>query len=304
LQFNTRIQLTEWQSHVIFVNMKSFLKLSRIGSGGSSKVYKVLDEDGNIHAIKQVSLENVDNTIKNGYIEEIKLLQRLKNYNGIIRLMDWELKSEEKFLNIVLEFGEIDLARLLAKLGPLLHKGGENYLRMYWQQMLEAVRVLHEQERIIHGDLKPQNFVSVKSHLKLIDFGIAKAIHNDTMNIHANNIMGTLNYIAPEILRNYGEGKTKYGTASDIWSLGCIFYQMIYGKPPLHAYDSVTTIKWLTDPNQFIEFKVNPLTNDPIPGIVEEVLSLCLQKDPNKRPTCAQLLNHPFLCPLMSIIQV
>jgi serine/threonine-protein kinase TTK/MPS1 len=281
--------------------MKTFLKLSRIGSGGSSKVYKVLYEDGNIYAIKQVSLENLDDNIKNGYIEEIRLLQRLQNYNGIIRLIDWELNSEEKVLNIVLEIGEIDLASLLSKSGPLLHQAGENYLRMYWQQILEAVRVLHEQELIIHGDLKPQNFVSVKSHLKLIDFGIAKAIQTDTMNIHSNNIMGTLNYLAPEILMNFGEGKTKYGTASDIWSLGCIFYQMIYGKPPLHAYDSFTAIKWLKDPNQIIEFKLNPLTNEPIPLIVEEVLSLCLQKDPNKRPTCAQLLKHSFLCPLMSV---
>jgi len=281
------------------VKMKSFLKLSRVGSGGSSKVYKVLYEDGNIYAIKQVSLD-VDNNIKNGYIEEIKLLQRLKNYNGIIRLIDWELNSDEKVLNIVLEFGEIDLSSLLSQLGPLLHQAGENYLRMYWQQMLEAVRVLHEQERIIHGDLKPQNFVAVKSHLKLIDFGIAKTIHTDTMNIHSNNIMGTLNYLAPEILMNYGGGKTKYGTSSDIWSLGCIFYQMIYGKPPLHSYDSGTAIKWLSDPKQSFVFKVNPSTNEPIPYVVEEVLSLCLQKDPNKRPTCTQLLNHPFLCPLMS----
>jgi len=171
---------------------------------------------------------------------------------------------------------------------------------MYWQQMLEAVRILHEQERIIHGDLKPQNFVSVKSHLKLIDFGIAKAIQTDTMNIHSNNIMGTLNYLAPEILVNFCFGKTKYGMASDIWSLGCIFYQMIYGKPPLHSYDPVSAKAWLSDPQQNVQFPLNPRTNEELPYLVSSVLSACLQKDPNKRPTCAQLLQHQFLCPIMS----
>jgi len=74
--------------------MKSFLKLSRIGSGGSSKVYKVLHSDGNIYAIKQVSLEKIkDTSIKDGYIQEIKLLLSLQNYDGIIRLIDWELNS-------------------------------------------------------------------------------------------------------------------------------------------------------------------------------------------------------------------
>lgn len=63
--------------------------------------------------------------------------------------------------------------------------------------MLEAVQTIHE-EKIVHSDLKPANFVLVKGSLKLIDFGIAKAIANDTTNIQREHQVGTLNYMSPE----------------------------------------------------------------------------------------------------------
>ena len=63
--------------------------------------------------------------------------------------------------------------------------------------MLEAVQTIHD-EKIVHSDLKPANFVLVKGSLKLIDFGIAKAIANDTTNIQREHQVGTLNYMSPE----------------------------------------------------------------------------------------------------------
>lgn len=95
-----------------------------------------------------------------------------------------------------LECGEIDFSRLLVEQqGKRLNM---NFVGMYWeqvttllsqqinslitQQMLLAVQAIHEEE-IVHSDLKPANFVLIKGFLKLIDFGIAKAIANDTTNI-------------------------------------------------------------------------------------------------------------------------
>lgn len=67
--------------------------------------------------------------------------------------------------------------------------------------MLEAVQVIHD-EKIVHSDLKPANFVLVKGSLKLIDFGIAKAIPNDTTNISRDQQIGTANYMSPEAIED------------------------------------------------------------------------------------------------------
>jgi serine/threonine-protein kinase TTK/MPS1 len=80
-----------------------------------------------------------------------------------------------------MECGEIDFAHILAK-----HQGvplGLNFIRVYWEQMLQAVQAIHE-EKIVHSDLKPANFLLVAGQLKLIDFGIAKRMGDDTTNIH------------------------------------------------------------------------------------------------------------------------
>jgi len=84
-----------------------------------------------------------------------------------------------------LECGEADLAQIMRR-----DKFDAIYLRFCWKQMLEAVQTIHEEKedaRIIHGDLKPANFVMVGGRLKLIDFGIAKTIQNDTTNIVRDN---------------------------------------------------------------------------------------------------------------------
>jgi serine/threonine protein kinase len=109
-------------------------------------------------------------------------------------------------VSMVMEIGEVDLAKVLhqhqkSSEQPKQH-GAElslNFIRLTWQQMLEAVQCIHD-NRIVHGDLKPANFVFVKGQLKLIDFGIAKAISNDTTNIVRESQIGTVNYMAPEAI--------------------------------------------------------------------------------------------------------
>jgi serine/threonine-protein kinase TTK/MPS1 len=100
--------------------------------------------------------------------------------------------KEDAFIFMMLEFREIDFANMLSAKCKQQGTGkwkldAENpvetaWLRLYWLHILEAVKTIHE-ERIVHSDLKPANFLLVKGELKLIDFGIAKAIQNDTTNI-------------------------------------------------------------------------------------------------------------------------
>jgi serine/threonine-protein kinase TTK/MPS1 len=102
----------------------------------------------------------------------------------------------EGIIYMVLEYGDIDLSRLLQRhekakrerRGAAGNDGwevDENFIRLYWEQMLLAVRTIHE-ARIVHSDLKPANFLIVEGQLKLIDFGIAKAIQSGAYSLHVD----------------------------------------------------------------------------------------------------------------------
>ena len=105
-------------------------------------------------------------------------------------------------------------------------------IRQLWRQMLESVSIVHA-ERIVHGDLKPANFLLVNGQVKLIDFGIACGIESGTTNIHRDSPMGTISYMAPETLTyNPSAAGHKTSRAADIWALGIILYQLVYSHTP------------------------------------------------------------------------
>jgi serine/threonine protein kinase len=125
--------------------------------------------------------------------------------------------------------------------------------------MLEAVQVVHD-FKIVHSDLKPANFLLVEGSLKLIDFGIANAIANDTTNVHREGQLGTANYMSPEAISSNpaAGGCRKLGKPSDVWSLGCILYQMIYGRSPFSDVTNVfQKLAVISNPDYQIKF---PLT--------------------------------------------
>ncbi|XP_051139045.1 serine/threonine-protein kinase MPS1 isoform X2 [Andrographis paniculata] len=301
------------------VNGKLYQRLGKIGSGGSSEVHKVISSDCMIYALKKIKLKGRDYGTAYGFCQEIEYLNRLKGKSNIIQLVDYEVTDKtllqdvmngsvsnkdsrvkgDGYIYMVLEYGENDLAHMLAQKWRELDSSNaimdENWLRFYWQQILLAVNTIHE-ERIVHSDLKPANFLLVRGSLKLIDFGIAKAIMSDTTNIQRDSQVGTLSYMSPEAFmcnEKDAEGNTiKCGRSSDIWSLGCILYQMVYGRTPFSEYKTFwAKFKVITDPNHKIEYE--PLPN---PWLLD-LMKKCLVWDRNKRWRIPQLLQHPFLVP-------
>ncbi|KAL5339231.1 kinase-like domain-containing protein [Aspergillus crustosus] len=293
----------------VSINHKPFTRLDRIGRGGSSIVYRVMAENYKIFALKRVNLEDIDPTTLAGYKGEIDLLKKLENIDRVVRLFDWELNSDKHTLSVLMEIGESDLEKILTyKLNAEDAAFDINFTRFYWKEMLECVQAVHD-HNIVHSDLKPANFLLVQGRLKLIDFGIANAIQDHTVNVHREQQVGTPNYMSPEALVDSNAslglpasvGKMmKLGKPSDVWSLGCILYKMVYGQPPFAKipkyYERILAIP---NPKVKIEFPAFGIGGVQVPPGLIRTLKQCLQRDQTLRPTVSELLGQqdPFLYP-------
>lgn len=299
----------------VSVNKRPFTRLDCIGRGGSGRVYRVMGENDKVFALKRVNLEDVDPIALAGYKGEIALLQRLAEagVDRVVRLHDWESNDEKHALSVLMELGESDLHHILVgKLNTLDAEFDPTFTRYYWKEMLECVKAVHA-FNIVHSDLKPANFVLVKGKLKLIDFGIADAIQDNTVNVHRETQIGTPNYMAPEALidtnsldpaqkaKQQQSGKMmKLGKPSDVWSLGCILYQMVYGRQPFaHIPNQLQRIMAITNPSHEITFPSHGVGGLALPSGLLRTLKRCLQRDQSARPTVEELLSRrdPFLYP-------
>jgi serine/threonine protein kinase len=263
------------------VNNDSYVKLGKIGKGASCKVYRVLTKKCSIVAIKKVLIEGMSKKNIEGFANEISLLNRLRNNPSIITLYDSEVDLKRKHIYLVMELGEVDLSSVLEnRLRSGTKSLNMNFIRLTWQQMLSAVHSIH-QEKIIHSDLKPANFLFVRGALKLIDFGIAKAIAptDDTTKIFRENAMGTLNYMSPESILDSGDGQRKIGRATDVWALGCILYEMVYGKTPFAKYSMIPKLQAITNENHAIPY---PDVGESADAAID-AMKKCLVRNPDER---------------------
>ena len=167
--------ISRMQQDTIYIKDKSYTLLGKIGKGGSSVVYRAIDENNQMRAIKKVDLSELDQQQAEDFKNEISHLERLKGHERIIEIFGWEQKicRDGEFLFVVMECGEKDLGTLLKELSAANKGLTDNKIKFYWEEMLEAVQVIHN-GGIVHRDLKPGNFVIVGGRIKLIDFGIGR----------------------------------------------------------------------------------------------------------------------------------
>uniref|UniRef100_K1PF30 Dual specificity protein kinase Ttk n=1 Tax=Magallana gigas TaxID=29159 RepID=K1PF30_MAGGI len=147
---------------------------------------------------------------------------------------------------------------------------------------------------IIHSDLKPSNFLLRHGNLKLIDFGISKAIQQDKTSIITDTQVGTLNYMSPESIREHCGmlfcNAFQISVKSDVWSLGCILYCMVYGHTPFQkVVRQYAKLMAIINPEYQINF---PEIQD---KKLLDVMKRCLTRDPKERPSIEELLQHEYL---------
>jgi serine/threonine-protein kinase TTK/MPS1 len=283
--------------------------IKKIGRGGSCKVFQVMDDRQQFYALKRVERTSTSESI---YAREISILQRdnLRNHPLIINLR--EVGLSENYIYLVLELGSKDLKEISARIlrefvnrvsqassEPECTSEIRDYfaqVSVFWRQILKAVQAAHD-AGVIHCDLKPANFVNIDGVLKLIDFGISKELQNDFTHVFlaADKIQGSLYYISPEAV-NVQQGGVQLRMASDVWSLGCMLYQMVYGYTPFRESRMDTVVQKLRKKEPIAFPAIHPvLPRVTIPESVISILRKCLTYDYTQRPTIGELLSDPIL---------
>ncbi|OWB73693.1 hypothetical protein B5S31_g3450 [[Candida] boidinii] len=299
-------------TNVVLINEQKYECLEQIGKGGSSKVFKSrIVGTKKVCALKVVTFDEFDDSAIAGFKREIDILKHLRNEERVVKLIDYTLGNGS--LLVAMECGEIDLAHVLAnRINSPLDVG---FIRYHATELFKCVAAVHD-AGIVHSDLKPANFLFVKGVLKLIDFGISNALSDHTMNVYRECQMGTPNYMAPETLievnntlrlnkDSNGESTDnstwKVGKPADIWSCGCILYQMVYGKPPYASYNGNQRLLAITNSNVEIAYPRVNANGSKVSRLIIDTIKNCLKRDADERLTAQEVLQTDFLKPKLIV---
>ncbi len=252
-----------------------------IGSGGLGDVYKAWDHHlGRPVAVKRVRMQVAQNDRR--LIEQTwreAMTTACLQHPNIVTIFDYGIDAAGAYVVMELILGET-LEDILER-GPLQYP---DFLR-FTQQTLEAIIAAHALG-LIHRDLKPGNFMISRAasaspfQVKILDFGLAKYLDDPKPQSidHFNSLMGSIHYMAPEQFQ-----RLPLDHRTDLYSLGCIFYEAVTGHP---AFDG-NNVSELIDAHLKSEpYSMKLLRRDISPRL-ERWISRFLERDPMKRPANA-----------------
>ena len=198
--------------------------IKAIGKGKFAIVYRARHRaTGTYVAIKLVKTADMPEKKRNKCLKEVRLLASLDHSNIIRCFQSFVLDSN---LFLVLEWAEAgDLKRQIRKANERSSRFHERLIWSYFSQLADAVAHMHE-HRIMHRDLKPANiFLTAQAKVKVGDLGLGRHFSEKTEHVFSK--VGTPLYMSPEVLQGGG-----YDWKSDVWSLGCILYELAVLKSP------------------------------------------------------------------------
>ncbi|CAD8137232.1 unnamed protein product [Paramecium octaurelia] len=259
--------------------LQDFQVIQELGSGSFSNVYRVKRiVDGQEYALKKVKIANLKQKEKQNALNEVRFLYSI-NHKHIVAYKEAFIDEPSQCLCIVMEL--LSGGDVYKKISQA--RGSTPFSEMdIWRALIHitlGLKALHDQ-KVVHRDLKSANvFLSSDGTFKLGDLNVSKVAKGGFVYTQT----GTPYYASPEVWRDQ-----PYDMKSDIWSLGCVIYEMCCLQTPFRAKDMDLLFQ-----------KVQRGTYDKIQSHfskdLSQIISSLLQIQPNLRPTCDQILANPIV---------
>jgi len=261
--------------------------LAPLGEGTFGKVSKIMRiEDGEILVWKELYYGRMNEKEKQQLVAEVNILRELQ-HKHVVRYWDRIIDRENKKIYIVMEYcSGGDVAGIIKEHLRNRTWADEEFI---WKILAEVASALAECHRktnnggtILHRDLKPANIFldsPTTQCVKLGDFGLARTL-KDSFD-YAKTHVGTPFYMSPEQVM-----ETRYNAKSDIWSLGCLIYELAALQPPFKATNHLALATKIR--SGYFDRLPRHYSNE-----LEQVVRSMIRVDANKRPNIDQLLQHP-----------
>lgn len=245
------------------------------GKGGFAKCYEITDvKSGAVYAGKIIPKKLMTKHNQREKITQEIAIHRSMNHKHVVGFHGFF--EDDQNIYIVLELCR---KRSMMELHKRRKALTEPETRYYLRQILLGVLYLHE-HHIIHRDLKLGNlFLNDDMEVKIGDFGLAAKLEFDGE--RKKTLCGTPNYIAPEILQKRG-----HSYEVDVWSIGCIMYTLLAGKPPFETNSLKETYGRIKRCEYVLPTHLKKSASS--------LISKMLQPDPKARPRVDELLNSSF----------
>ncbi|XP_002731116.1 serine/threonine-protein kinase Nek2-like [Saccoglossus kowalevskii] len=266
--------------------LEDYEVLYTIGSGSYGKCKKIRRKsDGKVLVWKEMDYGKMTESEKQMLVSEVNLLRELK-HKYIVRYFDRILDKSNTTIYLIMEHCEGgDLSTLISKCRRDRKYLEEAFIWNIFLQLTLALQECHRRDAgraILHRDLKPANvFLDADHNVKLGDFGLARVLNHD--HSFAKTFVGTPYYMSPEQV-NY----LSYNEKSDIWSLGCLLYELCALSPPFTALnqrglsEKIREGKFRRIPSQY--------SDD-----LSEIIASMLKINDILRPSIEDLLKMPCL---------
>ena len=260
--------------------MEGFEIIEKLGDGAYSIVYKVKrKEDSSIYALKKVKLKGLTDKEKKNALNEVRILASVKS-PFVISYKEAFIEEKSESLCLVMEYA--DKGDLYQKIVQLKKVGCFLEEIDAWKifiQMTRGLKSLHDL-KILHRDLKSANiFLFSDGTAKIGDLNVSKVARQGL----GYTQTGTPYYASPEVW-----DEKPYDNKSDIWSLGCVAYEMLTLHPPFRAKDMEQLYKTVIK-GQYKKI------GDKYSHDMNDIIGELLKVNPRDRPNCDEILKHPII---------